>query len=146
MFSKACEYAIRATLHIAAATAADDQATVKSIAEAIGAPVAFTAKVLQKLVRDGHLDSMKGPGGGFRLSEARAKELKLSSIVASIDGKDVYTRCGLGLHECNSKKPCPLHDRFLIVREGLRHLLEGTSVYEVSVGLGPELGSFTLKR
>lgn len=145
MFSKACEYAIRATLHIAGATAADERATVKDIAAAIGAPEAFTAKVLQKLVRDGHLGSMKGPGGGFTLTEVRARKLPLSAIVKSIDGDDVYTGCALGLPRCNDKKPCPLHNQFKDVRERLRKLLENTSVYDVSMGLGLELGTFSLK-
>ena len=51
MFSKACEYAIRATLYIAGATANDQRVTVKDIASEVNAPEAFTAKILQKLVR-----------------------------------------------------------------------------------------------
>lgn len=145
MFSKACEYAIRATLHIAQATAADERVTVKDIARVTGSPEAFTAKVLQKLVRDGHVGSMKGPGGGFTLTEARARKLKLSNIVKCIDGDDVYTGCALGLHQCNDKKPCPLHDQFKDVRDRLRQLLETTTVYDVSMGLGQEVGAFHLK-
>lgn len=145
MFSKACEYAIRATLRIAEMTAGDERATVKDVAESTGSPEAFTAKVLQKLVRDGHLGSMKGPGGGFTLTEARAKKLKLAAIVKSIDGDDVYTGCALGLHQCNDKKPCPLHEQFTDVRDRLRQLLESTTVYDVSMGLGLDVGAFRLK-
>ncbi len=145
MFSKACEYAIRATLRIAELTAADERATVKGVAASIGAPEAFTAKVLQQLVRDGHLGSMKGPGGGFVLTEARAKKLKLAAIVKSIDGEGVYTGCALGLPQCNDKKPCPLHAQFKEVRDRLRDLLESTSVFDVSMGLGLDVGAFRLK-
>lgn len=145
MFSKACEYAIRATLHIAQATAADERVTVKDIAKATGSPEAFTAKVLQHLVRDGHIGSMKGPGGGFTLTEARAKKLKLSAIVKSIDGDEVYTGCALGLHQCDDKKPCPLHEQFKDVRDRLRQLLENTTVHDVTMGLGVAVGAFHLK-
>ncbi|MCU0319056.1 MAG: Rrf2 family transcriptional regulator [Flavobacteriales bacterium] len=145
MFSKACEYAIRATLRIAELTAADERATVKGVAASIGAPEAFTAKVLQQLVRDGHLGSMKGPGGGFVLTEARAKRLKLADIVKSIDGDAVYTRCALGLLRCSDKRACPIHDQFKEVRDRLRGLFEGTSIFDVSMGLGLEVGAFLLK-
>jgi len=136
MFSNACEYAIRATLHIAERTAADEQVTVRSIAEAIGIPEAFTAKVLQKLVKAGHVGSMKGPGGGFNLTLARAKKLKLSSIVDTIDGDAIYSGCGLGLPHCDSKNPCALHDRFMEVRNALRDMLEGTSIHDLMNGPG----------
>ncbi len=145
IFSKACEYGIRATLQIAQFTAADQRATVKEIAEAIGAPEAFTAKVLQKLVRDGHIGSMKGPGGGFTLTEARARKLLLSTLVKSIDGDAVYTGCALGLPQCSDKKPCPVHDQFKDVRERLRTMLEQTSVHDVAMGLGAKAGAFRLK-
>jgi Rrf2 family protein len=131
MFSKACEYAIRATLHIAERSAADEQVTVRSIAEATDIPEAFTAKVLQKLVKAGHIGSMKGPGGGFNLTPARAKKLKLSSIVDAIDGDAIYTGCALGLPQCDAENPCALHDRFMEVRNDLRALLEGTSIHDL---------------
>ena len=134
LFSKACEYAIRATVHIAERTAADEQATVRSVAAATGIPEAFTAKALQKLVRAGLVGSMKGPGGGFNLTPARARKLKLSAIVDAIDGDAVYTACGLGLPHCNEVKPCALHGRFMVVREELRQMLEGTSIHDLVNG------------
>jgi len=134
LFSKACEYAIRATVHIAERTAADEQATVRSVAAATGIPEAFTAKALQKLVRAGLMGSMKGPGGGFNLTPARARKLKLSAIVGAIDGDAVYTACGLGLPHCNEVKPCALHGRFMVVREELRQMLEGTSIQDLVNG------------
>lgn len=134
LFSKACEYAIRATVHIAERTAADEQATVRSVAAAIGTPEAFTAKALQKLVRAGLVGSMKGLGGGFNLTPVRARKLKLSAIVDAIDGDAIYTACGLGLPHCNQEKPCALHDHFVEVREKLRTMLEGTSIHDLMNG------------
>jgi Rrf2 family protein len=134
LFSKACEYAIRATVHIAERTAADEQATVRSVAAATGIPEAFTAKALQKLVRAGLVGSMKGPGGGFNLTPARARKLKLSAIVDAIDGDAVYTACGLGLPHCNEENPCVLHSHFMEVREKLRTMLESTSIHDLVSG------------
>jgi len=137
MFSKACEYAIRATVRIAEATAAGQRVTVRTIADGIGSPEAFTAKTLQKLVKAGHIGSMKGPGGGFNLTPARAKKLKLSTIVDTIDGDGIYTGCALGLPQCDNASPCPLHERFTQVRDDLRRLLESTTVHELLGGGAP---------
>ena len=146
LFSKACEYAIRATVHIAECTAADEQATVHSVSAATGTPEAFTAKTLQKLVRAGLVGSMKGPGGGFNLSPARARTLKLSAIVDVIDGDAVYTACGLGLPHCNEVAPCALHDHFVEVREKLRIMLERTSIHDLVTGTSKVRGVVSTKR
>ncbi|HRD51317.1 MAG TPA: Rrf2 family transcriptional regulator [Flavobacteriales bacterium] len=143
MFSKACEYAIRACVQVARVTDAGHHATVKGIAEATGAPEAFTAKVLQQLVRAGLVDSIRGRGGGFSLSPARARELTLLDIVNCIDGDGVFTRCGLGLPHCNASRPCPLHEKFAEVRGRLRMMLETTSVRNMVDQLGEANAGFT---
>ena len=50
----------------------------------------------------------------------------------------------MGLPQCNAKKPCPLHDHFLQVREDLRAMLESTDMHMLAHGL--EDGTTYLKR
>ena len=135
MFSKACEYAIRATLLLASHSLEGKRASVKDIAEATGSPVAFTAKVLQQLHRGGIVQSVQGKQGGFEIDPEQMKNTRLSQIVALMDGDRVFTGCGLGLPTCNALKPCPMHDRFASVRNELRAMLEGTTVLDLALGL-----------
>lgn len=135
MFSKACEYAIRAMICLAACSKKGERLTLTKIAGKTDSPQAFTAKVLQQLSKAGLIDSMKGPNGGFSLPAAKARKVKLSHVVKAIDGDAIYTGCGLGLKECSDKRPCPLHDHFRQVRKDLRRMLEGTSIEELSRGL-----------
>jgi Rrf2 family iron-sulfur cluster assembly transcriptional regulator len=51
MFSKACEYGIRAAIYIAQQSMQNRKSGLKEIAEAIASPEAFTSKILQTLVR-----------------------------------------------------------------------------------------------
>ena len=51
MFSKACEYAIRATILIAMEGRKGRRMSLVEIADRTGSPKAFTAKVLQQLAR-----------------------------------------------------------------------------------------------
>lgn len=132
MFSKACEYGIKATLFIVNKSQENARVSLKEIAREIDSPVSFTAKILQKLVKEKLLDSLKGPTGGFELSQAKAAKIKLSRIVEAIDGDSIYKGCGLGLKQCNENMPCPLHSRFKQIREDLRDMLEETSLLELS--------------
>ena len=143
MFSKACEYGIRASIYIADQSMMDRRVSLKDIAEEIDSPVAFTAKILQQLTKHSIIDSLKGPTGGFEIEKQKIASTKLSEIVFAIDGDDIYTGCGLGLDECNEQRPCPLHDDFKKVREDLKRMLENTSLKELAEKI--EVGHAYLK-
>lgn len=128
MFSKACEYAIRATIFIAGQSLLRQKVGQKQIAAAIDSPEAFTAKTLQKLTRNGVISSDKGPTGGFYMAATQLDKVCLRDIVLAVDGDGIFSNCGLGLQKCNDKKPCPLHYQFKEIREGLQQVMENTSL------------------
>ena len=132
MFSKACEYGIKASIYIAQQSLQNKLINLKAIANEIDSPEAFTAKILQKLVKNKILDSVKGAKGGFLIEEIRINQISLEDIVYAIDGDSIYTGCGLGLKECNAQKPCPVHNKILLVRKELRRMLTDTSLYELA--------------
>lgn len=135
MFSKACEYGIRAVIYIAVQSNEGKRVSLKSIAKEINSPEAFTAKILQELVKNEIIDSVKGPSGGFEVEQKKMKDIKLSHIVSAIDGDRIYKGCGLGLKDCSETHPCPVHNKFKKIRTDLRNMLENTTVYELSLGL-----------
>lgn len=135
MFSKACEYAIRATLYIAQNSAANNRVSLKEISQKIDSPEAFTAKILQQLARKEIIVSYKGPNGGFQVEEEGLKSIYLNQIVDAIDGDAIYRGCGLGLQECNADEPCPLHDQFMTIRNDLQRMLQSTSIGQLTDGL-----------
>jgi len=115
---------------------------LKQIARETDSPVAFTAKILQQLSRAGLLQSLKGPTGGFLLARP-AEQIMLVEIVSAIDGDAIFSGCGLGLKECNALHPCPLHDKFKVVRDELSQMLRTTSLKETSASVS--LGHSYLK-
>jgi Rrf2 family iron-sulfur cluster assembly transcriptional regulator len=135
MFSKACEYGIRASIFIAEQSLLDKKVSLKDIAKAIDSPEAYTSKILQQLSRNFIINSDKGPTGGFSMSQQELEEVKLSTVVTAIDGDAIYKGCGLGLKNCNEKMPCPVHNQFKVVREELREMLETTLVKSLTVDL-----------
>ncbi|MBL7917393.1 MAG: Rrf2 family transcriptional regulator [Bacteroidia bacterium] len=135
MFSKACEYAIRATIYIAEQSQLEKRVGIKEISKAIDSPEAFTAKILQQLSKSNIIDSLKGPTGGFLIENNKIKKLRLNDIVLAIDGDSIFKGCGLGFKQCSEKKPCPVHHKFKKIRDELCSMLENTTVQELSSDL-----------
>jgi len=138
MFSKACEYAIRATIYIAQQSLNSHRVSLKAISKEIDSPSAFTAKILQQLSRNKIITSVMGPTGGFEVSEKQLREIKLYHIVDAIDGDKIYNGCGLGLKACNASKPCPVHNQFARIRNDLQQMLKKTNLHDLAsdVGIG----------
>lgn len=133
MFSKACEYAIKATIYIAQQSNQDRRVNVKEVAKSVNAPEAFTAKILQQLCRENILSSNRGKQGGFIFDLEKQKETKIFDLVTIIDGDGLFTNCGLGLHKCSSDNPCPVHDDFKLVRDNLVAMTQKFSFYDLAI-------------
>lgn len=132
MFSKACEYALRAVLYISIKSIDGSRLGIPEIAKEVDAPFAFTGKILQTLVREGIISSIKGPNGGFYI-DPKSKPISLSAIVKAIDGSDdVLHNCALGLNECSDKHPCPIHGEIKIYKDRLRKVMKGTTVQSLA--------------
>ena len=127
MFSKTCEYAIRAMIFIAQKSKGGNRVGIKEIAKGIDSPEHFIAKILQDLCRKGLLQSLKGPNGGFYFDN-EAPQCSLADIVKVIDGAKLFTGCGLGLKQCSETHPCPIHNEFKSVRKNIQIMLENAKL------------------
>jgi Rrf2 family protein len=128
MFSNSCEYGLRAIIYIAQQTTQNNKVSLSTIAAEINSPQAFTAKILQKLTKNKLVKSIKGPYGGFIIENDKMNSITLSDLVTIFDGETIYTKCGLGLSQCNEKLPCPIHHKFVEIREKLKNMLESTTL------------------
>ena len=123
MFSKTCEYAIRAMIFIAQKSGEGERVGIKDIAKGIEAPEHFIAKILQELGRNNLVLSVKGPNGGF-YHDGESAQSSLADIVKTIDGDKIFSGCGLGLKQCSESHPCPIHHEFKKVRGSIQRMLE----------------------
>jgi len=135
MFSKSCEYGIKAIIYIATKSMDGERVKIGEVSTKINAPEAFMAKILTSLIKQDILESKTGRFGGFLINLKKMKSIKVSEIVFALDGDTIYRGCGLGLDECNSNQPCPMHDKFVKIREELREMLETTSIFDLASGL-----------
>lgn len=135
MFSKACEYGIKAAILIAQESKEGRRISLKAIAQNIDSPVAFTAKILQSLSKEKVIKSVQGPLGGYEMCADDLDRMTLSRVVLAIDGDQLFYGCGLGLANCNADKPCPVHDQFVVVRDHLKSMLENSTMSDLAAGI-----------
>lgn len=132
LLSKACIYAIRASLYIAAMHEQQRPfVPIREVSDKLNLSFHFLTKIFQQLTSAGLMKSYKGPNGGIAFTKKPA-EIKLIEIVAAVDGLGLFHECVLGLPGCGKNKPCPLHDKWAYTREALQIMFSSTSLDELT--------------
>ncbi len=132
IFSKACEYGIKATVFIAQKSLNNERCNLTDISDEIDSPKAFTAKILQKLVKAGIVNSSKGKLGGFGINLKDSKKIKLIDVITAIDGNMIEKTCVLGLKKCSEDHPCPVHNQFKFIKKDLLKMVHKTTLSDMS--------------
>jgi Rrf2 family protein len=122
MFNKETEYALRGLVYIQAQNLEGRRPGIAEIAEQIDAPHFYTTKILQRLVRQGFVESHKGKGGGFYF-DSKKPDLSLKQLIIATEGDKLFNGCGFGLKQCDENNPCPLHDKYALIRDALTQLV-----------------------
>lgn len=132
MFSKATEYALRATIYIAKKGTEERKLGIEEIAKAIDSPKSFTAKILQALTKDNKVvSSVRGPNGGFFITD-KVKKMPVR-IVLQVMGEDkMLEKCVLGLKRCSELQPCPMHDQYKSVKQLLIKLFVSKTIQQLA--------------
>jgi len=121
IFSKKCEYGLQAVLYLAAKESSE-VASAEEISKKLNIPREFVSKILQSLTESGIVNSKKGKSGGFYLAK-KPEKIRLIDVVAAIDGLDIFKSCVLGFPQCSPEHPCPLHDKWGLLRTNAYNML-----------------------
>ena len=70
--------------------------------------LSYLEQLFSKLRKRGLVVSMRGPGGGYSLSDAPS-EIAISNIILAVDENVDVTNCG-GASDCQQTKRCLTHD------------------------------------
>jgi Rrf2 family protein len=122
IFSRACEYALRALLEMAHHPEQESW-TVQELATRTDTPAPFLAKTFQLLVKGDILSSLKGRRGGFTFAR-QPNKLSIMEIVNLIDGPMLTQNCALGLSTCSDTNPCPFHPYWKDIRNSITRALQ----------------------
>jgi Rrf2 family protein len=134
LFSKGCAYAIRASLLLSAKDEKREFVPIRELAEELDLSFHFLTKIMQELSEAGIVTSFRGPNGGVGLARS-SRSIRLIDVIDAIDGDALFTECALGLPECTSTDPCPLHDAWSKRKADLQRLFSETSLADLAEGL-----------
>ena len=130
MLSKTCKTAIKAVIYLCSKFDTEENSGIKEISEFINASEHTVGKILQTLVKQNVIKSLKGPTGGFYISKEQQTQ-PIINIVEAIDGKQVFKSCGLGLNKCSSSHPCPIHYEYKEARDIIENLFSHKKVVDL---------------
>ncbi len=122
-FSKSFGYALRGILYVAMTNDESQKVRVDEIASRLAVPRHFLAKIMNRVVKEGILDSTKGPYGGFSVN-GETLSSPLIRLLKITDGMEQFNSCVLQLRKCNKTNPCPLH---FLVEKNREELLNNFS-------------------
>lgn len=110
MLSTKGRYAVMAMVDIASQPQ-DKPVSLSAIAERQEIPLAYLEQIFARLKHGGMVESVRGPGGGYKLAET-ACNTKISEIILAADETIKMTRCeGAGTPGCMAPKTrCLTHD------------------------------------
>jgi Rrf2 family protein len=127
------DYAVRATVELAAAQASEPgkPVTADALARAQDIPVKFLENILQGLRQAGLIESRRGPEGGHLLARP-ANEIALAEVIRAIDGPlaGVGGRSPDTLHYDGSAEP--MREVWIAVRASLRRVLDEVTLADVA--------------
>jgi Rrf2 family transcriptional regulator, iron-sulfur cluster assembly transcription factor len=127
VFSKSFGYALRGILYVAMVSEKKARVQLDEVANELTVPRHFLGKVMKNLVKEGVLDSMKGPYGGFCTNDMTLKTTLFKLVEITGEMEELNT-CVLRLRKCNSQYPCPMHKQVEGVRKQWQRLLLSTTI------------------
>lgn len=131
MFNKETEYALRGLVYIQIQNLIGKNPGVAEIAKEIDAPPSFTAKILQRLARQGFVKSQKGKGGGFYF-EKDNPDLPIKDLIVATQGGTILSGCGFGLRHCDVNSQCPLHEKYAPIRDAINTLVSTETIQSLA--------------
>ena len=135
MLSNTCKYALRALIYLGKFSDEGKKIGIKKISEDLEISGPFIGKILQYLVRQKLLVSIKGPNGGFALAR-QPENISVWDIVIHVDGEEFFTNCLIGLEPCINHDPtkplCPIHKKYAKLRDEIAAFYKETSLQAIS--------------
>jgi Rrf2 family protein len=126
---KSSEYAIRCLVFMA--TSECELCSVKKLSDALDIPYKFLGRLMSRLGAAGIVAALKGKNGGYQIARPM-EEVYLADIIEVVEGLESYDRCILGFETCDDDNPCPLHDHWTGHKEGIRNMIDHTTLADLA--------------
>jgi Rrf2 family protein len=125
LITRETDYAVRCVMYLARKS--DQRTIVDEIAKSMHIPKHYLAKILQRLVREGIVESVRGIKGGYRLLKS-PKEISLMDIMGTIQGSVPVNVCALDKHRCQISASCSVHPIWVDIRKDIETRLKRETI------------------
>lgn len=122
LISRTSQYAIQALIYIALKEIGTPILS-REVAEQLGVPSAYLAKIMQMLCKGGILTSFRGRLGGFTLKQ-KPHQIDLMRVMLITEGQEFTKDCVLGLKECKDETACPMHEKWKPIKAEILAMLK----------------------
>lgn len=121
-------YAVTAILDVAL-HGEQEPVALASIAERQGISRSYLEQLFSRLRRAGLVDSIRGPGGGYRLGRD-VSAISVAEVIAAVEESVDATRCG-GRENCQDNQPCLTHGLWEGLGREIEHYLGRVSLADI---------------
>ena len=126
--SKRADYGLIALKHLALHD--EHSYSAPQIARTYNIPAELMAKVLQKLVRKGLLESHAGPNGGYALARG-ADLITVIDVIEALEGPVLLTPCEAA-DDCEQLQLCSIRDPLRSIKAKVVGVLVDTTIHELA--------------
>ncbi|MBI1739497.1 MAG: Rrf2 family transcriptional regulator [Acidobacteriales bacterium] len=127
--TKKADYGLMAMKHLAE-HAHKGSCSAKDVADAYGIPPEALAKILQRLVRAGLLQSQHGINGGYTLVRD-PNQISAFEVIQAIDGPLFITSCVTVRGECDQTDRCTIREPLRKVNESIEQVLKKIKISQM---------------
>lgn len=133
ILSRTSQYAVQALIYIATQPRGA-WILKRELAQHLGLPPTYLAKILGALSSNGLLYSTRGRHGGFCLRE-EVERADLLQVLCLTEGASFSHGCVLGLKECADETACPMHCSWKPIKERIVRVLGGQTLESLAKGI-----------
>ncbi len=127
--SKLTDYGTMILVHLALQKAGLNSASDVSAGTRLALPT--VQKLLKLLARSGLVQSVRGAGGGYRLSRAPAS-ISAAEILDALEGPLSITECSTAESRCELEAGCPVGGAWQRINRGIRRALDEITLAELA--------------
>ncbi len=101
------------------------------LAERTRIPAPTVSKILQTLLHEGMLESIRGAKGGYRLARP-ADQINVRDIIAVFEGDIALTECNLDHAHCDQSEACATSNHWKRINQAVSQALESITLADMS--------------
>lgn len=103
--------------------------TLAGISERQRISLSYLEQLFGRLRRQGIVDSVRGPGGGYTLAQSMI-DISVADIIRAVDEPIDATQCG-GLGNCHDDRECMTHDLWMSLNSRIYDYLDSVNLDEL---------------